>query len=549
MKKYVLAFAVFAAVTAAIYAGALNYPFLFDDRHVIATNQRIMRPSGLYSFFAEPGYAWEKKTQAGFYRPVLYSAYTLNHLLFGPSPASFKSVNMLLHALNSFLVCLLGMRLARLAWPENTGAAFAPALAASLFFCLHPVMADSVVFITARSVMLLTAFCLSSLLLYLDYEETGARKWLALSALLYALALLTKESAVPFLGVFLLVRLSFYNSRDARGFSLRPLLPHAVFALLFVASRIYYLMFLSPMKQSLGWETHWMTQLAALPRYLGLAVFPFGLSVDHYVPPPTSLIDPWPLAGMLMLLAFAFAFVKCLKKTPLVSALLAWPLLVMLPEMVVPLKDPIVEYRLYLPLAGASVLAAVLASRLRGAFARSVRPGMAALAVLLALFGILAFERTKVWASNYSLWHDAMLKSPLLARPHINVGIELAKAGNFAEARRHLEEAARLEPDVHEEAYINLGNVYAETGELARAAEMQRRALRLNPRSMDAYTNLALVYLNMEDYESAFRTYVKVAEVMPEERAILLLAADYFRMRGQEGYAGKLSRLYYEKNS
>jgi len=102
----------------------------------------------------------------------------------------------------------------------------------------------------------------------------------------------------------------------------------------------------------------------------------------------------------------------------------------------------------------------------------------------------------------------------------------------------------QLEPegDDAEAAYINLGNVYAESGEMSKAVLMHKKAIAINPQSYSAHSNLALVFLNMEEYESAYALYLEMA--LEFDRDILLMAADHFTMRGQERLASDMMDTY-----
>lgn len=174
-----------------------------------------------------------------------------------------------------------------------------------------------------------------------------------------------------------------------------------------------------------------------------------------------------------------------------------------------------------------------------------LKPVLAALASLVLALGIVSFERTKVWASPLTVWQDAVDKKPKRAKAYILLGVELAKQGSFEKAKSYLEEAVRLGPNTKNvEAYINLGNVYAETGDLPKAAVTLQKAIEINNRSMGAYMNLALVYLNMKDYDAAFKTYTQMAAAFPESPEILLMGADRLRAGGQDSAADRLLKLY-----
>ena len=533
IKKFVIPFLTLAGLAFAIYAGTMNYPFLFDDDRLIREGNDLQKTSSLIDNFFVAGRAFEKKTNAGFYRPVLYDSYTLDCLRSGPVPGSFRLTNILIHILNSFLIYLLFMAL----FGQGRGAG-ASAFLASALFCLHPLQSEPVIFITARSVSLLTFFCLTSLLLYIRFKRTGSKTSLAASFLFYALGLFTKETAAPFSFVYLLYDYSEKKKRPKKYLYSTPFIGASVSFTLF---RMWYLAFSSPINKSLGFMTHWLTEVTVIPRYLLLVVFPFGLSADHGVKDIETFSDPYFIAGLALTCIFFLILTYALRRRSPNAMLLLWPVLAMLPEMVFPLNDAMVEYRMYLPMAAISLLAAAMFRNLleRMGARRLGKVSIAGASLVLVIFGTASYERGKVWANPITLWTDANKKAPGFVRPYMGLGIALAEKREFAQAKAYFEKAATLDPD-DEGAYISLGNVNAELGNKEKAIDMEETAIRMNSKSYMAYQNLAMIYLNYGDYEGAFNTFRRMANALPERHAIIQSGAQYLLDYGQVDLAAKL---------
>ncbi|MGY8689288.1 MAG: tetratricopeptide repeat protein, partial [Verrucomicrobiales bacterium] len=64
--------------------------------------------------------------------------------------------------------------------------------------------------------------------------------------------------------------------------------------------------------------------------------------------------------------------------------------------------------------------------------------------------------------------------------------------GKYAEARTHLENAVKLEPDFSE-AHNNLGTVFAATGELEKALHHFNEAVRADPTNEGAVSRIKQV--------------------------------------------------------
>jgi hypothetical protein len=109
-----------------------------------------------------------------------------------------------------------------------------------------------------------------------------------------------------------------------------------------------------------------------------------------------------------------------------------------------PIDDPMVEHRMYLPMAGLSVSAGWLCAV---AVARAPRAAKAAGLVAASALIVLSFARNVVWMSPLTLWLDAVEKSPDKARPHANLGSAYYKANLLNEAVEESCRALALAPD------------------------------------------------------------------------------------------------------
>jgi hypothetical protein len=237
------ALAAFLLLAPLAYANVLNSFFLSDDFVVLAR----LAAGNLSPVYAE--------SQGGLIRALLPLSALLDLRLWGLNPLGFHLSNVALHALNSFLVYRLALRLTRYdSRPPGAQRDAAPdarthgapavrkhaALAAGLIFLLHPSHTESVTWMTGRVDVQMTFFYLLALLAFASYAETNlrARLWLSLAA--FALALLAKEPAVSFPAAAFVLCLYLARSlgwRGALGRAARLVLP--VFALVgvYVAAR------------------------------------------------------------------------------------------------------------------------------------------------------------------------------------------------------------------------------------------------------------------------------------------------------------------------
>jgi hypothetical protein len=176
------------------YAPVRSAGWVWDDIDVyVTTNATVKSPDGIrdiwFGFYRNPakGDALVVKTYQ--YYPLVFSSFWLEHRLFGLNPVPYHLLNVLLHLVNVVLVFRLARRL------EIPGALFVAGL-----FALHPMMVESVAWVSERKNVLSGLFYLSAFLAYLRFDDGGtrARRWLVASFLLFVGALLSKTVTATF---------------------------------------------------------------------------------------------------------------------------------------------------------------------------------------------------------------------------------------------------------------------------------------------------------------------------------------------------------------
>ena len=191
----------FLLVALLAFSTNLNSYFLSDDFVQIG---RVLR--GDFSV------AWGQ-AHGGFFRPLFILSYIIDSRVWHERPIGYHLTNVLFHALNSFLLFRIGLRLFRNSSLPATSIRAAAAAAATLFL-LHPSHSEAVTWISGRADLLATFFCLASLLSFCVYADAGRSIHLILGLAFSTLALLAKESAIclPFL---ILITVAFLSQRRA----------------------------------------------------------------------------------------------------------------------------------------------------------------------------------------------------------------------------------------------------------------------------------------------------------------------------------------------
>ena len=141
-----------------------------------------------------------------FWMPLTFISYMADITFFGGGWAVHHAVCVAIHAANAALAFVLLKRLASVFAPEASPRETALAcLAAALFWALHPMRAEAVVYIAARKDLLWTFFALLGLIAWTRHIRRGDGVSLALTTACCLLACLSKPTAVcfPFLALAL----------------------------------------------------------------------------------------------------------------------------------------------------------------------------------------------------------------------------------------------------------------------------------------------------------------------------------------------------------
>ena len=417
--------ALLAAVTVVAYLPSLAGPFQFDDYRVIVQDPAVHSWAAL---LAQAG--------AGV-RPVLKASYALNWTL-GAAPFGFHAVNIALHALNAVLLFLIGERIRGQA-PNAAPVAFV----AALLFALHPMQTEAVTYVSGRSSSLMAAFYLSALLAYL-----ANRPW-PVSALLFAFALATRETAVTLPAALLLVELcrgTPWRTIARRQAAHWLLLTAAGAALLFNA-RYFDLVAYGFGERSLA--DNLLTQIAGVSYLAWHLVSLQGLNIDPALP----ALHEWTpaLALQLALLLSLFTLgIASLRRRPWLAFGIPWFFLQLAPtNSFVPRLDVANDRQVYLACWG---LFFALCVQLAALPLMMLRTAAAALCLLFAAASVL---RQADYASEIALWDASVRSSPWNARAHNNLGYAYYEAGRKTEALREIRTALLLDPGL-EKARANM---------------------------------------------------------------------------------------------
>lgn len=176
-----------------VYAVSLRYQFVYDDDFQIVRNPHIQSWKYVSLYFTSHLWSQDFPVTPGWnYRPLFLLWLRLNYAVFGPRPAGWHLTTLTAHLAATALVYLVARRLSHDPWL---------AALAAIVFGFHPVHIEAVAWVSGVSEPLCAALLLSSFLLYLRWRENQHWAWTAGSLAVFALAVLSKETAIvlPFI--------------------------------------------------------------------------------------------------------------------------------------------------------------------------------------------------------------------------------------------------------------------------------------------------------------------------------------------------------------
>ncbi|HEY3347337.1 MAG TPA: tetratricopeptide repeat protein [Nitrospirota bacterium] len=529
----VFAAAVITLFSAVTYANSVGCSFHFDDFYQFVENYNTRALDSIPRFFSDATIGTATAGLKG-YRPITYSSFVLNYAVSGLSVWSWHLANLLLHIANALMLFLIAGKALR-----GRGGLWLP-LFISLAFALHPVQTGSVTYISGRAALLASFFVLSALYCFINYRENGGWINAVLPPCLLVAGLLSKEIAVCFIGFAVIYDILF--SLPETGWKKSPKLLTAYLPLiaalgLFILAKAKVAGYMATGEVDHTVPQYLMSEAKALLIYLRVLFLPVNLNADYDMS-ATTAPDGLVWAGAAVFAVY-IAFVMWLAKRDKAAAFFgAWFAVCILPESsFFPITDIVVEYRLYLALAGIAGMVAVLASRVN--VKRQYRRAFCA--VLVALFCILSISRNRVWADELSFWTDIQKKSPYSARAEANLGNALLDAGQYMAAINHFNRSIEINPfyDQSYNLFNNLGLCFLKLDMPQDSVEHFERALKVDPAFIKAYSNLGAAYSMMGRYGDAIRVLEQAQQIGTGDNNLLINLSQAYKATGRIADARK----------
>jgi tetratricopeptide (TPR) repeat protein len=541
------------------YARVFNAGFIWDDESHLTQNPCVVGPLGLKEVWTT--------TRAVYYPLVLTTFWTL-HKFVGLSPWPYHLLNVFLHAGSAVLLWQALRQLnVRGAW-----------LGAALW-ALHPVMVQSVAWVTELKNTQSGFFYLLSIFCFLkwderprirrilriqgttDQEEAVSRPpwrlagdgyclmWFALSLSFFILATLSKPSVVM-LPVVLALCVWWRKGR----IYWRDIAALGLFVLISALASVWTILEQKFHAGAIGaeWAQTWPERLIIAGRaiwfYLATLVWPDPLifiyprweigssELTAYLPllaALTGLLGLWLVRARWSRAVFFAAAYYAVSLFPVLGFF----------DVFFFRYSFVSDHFQYLAsmgplaLAGASVTILVgrfcetpfdlasdtdaLQSGVQGAavskppWALRKAPSFVLCGVFLLLLGFLTWRQTAIYHDLVTLYTETLTKNAGCWMAHYNLGIALNDRGKPDEAIGHYQQAIKLRPS-YAEAHYNLGRILAQKGQLDAAVAHYDKALEINPADAEAHNNLGVSLFGSGRVDEAIAHYRKALGIQPD---------------------------------
>jgi tetratricopeptide (TPR) repeat protein len=498
------------------YAG-----FIWDDESHLTQNPCIVGPLGLRDIWTS--------TRAVYYPLVLTTFWVLHK--FGLAPGPYHILNVLLHAGSAVLLWRVLRNL------NVVGAWFGAAL-----WALHPIMVQSVAWITELKNTESCLFYLLSILVFLKataHPEGGRALWWRVGGalLFFALAIVSKPSTVMLPAVLALCL--WWGKRMWRGQNIAALMPF------FAVSAAASLWTIWEQKFHAGatgadWAQTWPERMIIASRdvwfYLGKLIWPHPLT---FIYPRWQIDVSQPLAYLPVVAAVAAIAVLWLKRNGPLR-----PIFFAAAYFVISLFPVLGFFNVYffrysfvsdhfqylasmgpLALAGAGITQVFVQARGKPVL-QSATYGL-----MLSALGFLTWRQSAIYSDVVTLYRDTLRKNRDCWMAHYNLAIALRAGGEIDQAVAHYREALALRPQ-YAEAHYNLARLLVERGEFEDALAHYEKALAVNPADAEAWNNLGTTLLEVGRIDEAIAHYQKALAIRPDYADALCNLASALLQKG-----------------
>jgi len=477
-----------------VYFNSLGNDFVSDDIAGIKNNPRI----GDFSLVLS--------SPMGFFQRLIYfSIFKIG----GLNPMLFRIPNIIFHFGSVVLVYLI---LNILTYRKSL------AIIAAILTAVHPILVESVSWISGSLYVEYGFFLLLSFLFYILYEDKR-KYW---SVLFFIIALIFSEKALIFPGIIFVYELANGKLRQ----NWKSLIPSSVISFFFlltylllgkIGQRVSDISSVS-YQDSSGLYNPLIQVPTAIANYLKLIFWPQKLTLYQTEMNFTNVQFAFILLVFITFLGFIF---YGWKKNRLLFFWLCFFVISLSPTLT-PFKISWVVAERYAYLGSIGIFISI-AMFLNWIFEKAKEKDnnykMIALSLIILIIIALSartITRNVDWKNEDNLWIATGKFSSSGPNIHNNLGDVYARHSEFDKAAEEFKKAIQINPN-YADAYHNLANTYKSMGKNELAMENYQKALSINPNIWQSHQNLAALYYEMGDFQKAKESMEKAVFFNPQD--------------------------------
>jgi tetratricopeptide (TPR) repeat protein len=520
-EKYFVWMALF--VTAMTYVATVRFDFVYDDDPQIVHNPFLRAWHYVPQYFVSS--LWKQMapfSPGNYYRPAFLAMARMCYAVFADHAFGWHLVALAMHLTVTWLTYVLVRRM--------TGQ-FTTAWLAALIFGVHPVHHEVVAWVSATTESLFAILFLLSFLAYLQSRDESRGFWMGISCALYALAVLSKETAIvlPAL-VFVHGWIEYDEAATGSSSKVASRFRGAVWpAAAYLPITFVYLVVRHAVLSGVGHRVAgvsvvtWLLTLPSILLFYAKNWFlPVRLSEFYDVgyQPSLNFMHVLLPAVILIGLGVAVWLVRNRLGAKSVGHAAAWILVPLLPALdtFVFRPDELVHDRyFYVPSIGAALLIALLIERAttsrRTLFGQPLHVAVAALGLAIVL-SFFAGQAARPWSGNYALFSRAHEVAPLNSTALNDLAAEMLSRRDLGSAQRLLEAGSAIDhSDFH--FPLNLARLHYHEGDFQKAESFAQQARGLNPTNAETYVILGQIQLRQNRAKEAQDSLHRAVELNP----------------------------------
>ena len=420
--------------------------FVLDDFVLIVNNSFIASFSNIFDVLNPKNLFSVLPIRCGA-RPFTVASLIFDYHLFNLNPFGYHFVNLFLHSVNTVLIFLFCYCL-------KTNKKIFPFIAA-LFFSLHPIQTEVVSAVCFRADLLFSMFSLITLNLILFFDKPKSlisKKILFLLIFCFAcLAFFSKENAIVLPLIILIYVLLFYRDIKLIKFSVITFIAVIFLFFFFWVERFPVPLYFS-IYHSLPINT---IPLSSISNYISIiftalfynishVLYPVNLSVDY-----TLIFSKYIVILMLLIVMMTIVTLVYIKDKYIKFSVLALTFSYLPVSNIIPLVNTVADRYMYYPMIFISILFGLLFIKLQ----KVINPKLLVFFVII-LFSVntaISYCRGIVYNNQYSLYSDAINKSPNHSRVLYNMAVAYYDNKEYEKSLELLNKLSSINPSYNRE--------------------------------------------------------------------------------------------------